>query len=72
MLIQKSRADVEKIKEENAKNAENPDHVSESFFNEYEKYTDVPEEAIYGGGGGKMKLLRETMFDNHYDADILE
>lgn len=69
-LIQKSRSEVERIKEENAKNIDNKDHVPESFFNQYEKYTDVPEESIFGGG--KTRLVRETMFYDHYDPEIRE
>ena len=35
----------------------------ESYFEEYAKYADVPESAKY--------ILKKTMFQNEYDADIL-
>ena len=61
----KTKAQVEQIIENKKKDPKN----DESFFNEYQKFSEVPLEAVKAGT--KMNIIRETMFTEHYPQEIL-
>lgn len=66
-MIFKKKADLDRIDTAKKENTEGQD---ESYFNEYEKFEDVPEELIRYESKSLNKIIRESMFATHYSQEV--